>query len=138
MNESYRTYHPRWYRRRVPIFWWLRQLTYIKFISRELTSLGVGYGAVLLLAQIWAASAGETTYERFLGFLMSPPVVIVNLIVLAALLFHSFTWLHLAPKALVLYLGDRRLPESIVLLGHYLAWIVTSGLVVWFVVGGWA
>lgn len=136
MNESYRTYHPKWYRRRVPIYWWTRQLSYSMFISRELTSLGVAYGAVLLLAQLWAASAGDVIYSYFLRVLMSPPIVVVNLVVLVALLFHSFTWLNLAPKALVLDLGGRRIPESVVLLSHYLAWIVASGFVVWFLSGG--
>ena len=136
MNEAYRTFHPRWYRRRVPIFWWLRQLAYIKFISRELTSIAVGYGAILLLTQIWAASHSQETYNRFVGIVTSTPMVVLNLVVLVALIFHSLTWLHLAPKALVLYAGGRRIPESLVLLGHYFGWVLASGFVVWFLRGG--
>ena len=42
-NPRYEPYHPKWYRKRVPIFWWLENLAYVKFITRELTSLAVGY-----------------------------------------------------------------------------------------------
>ena len=73
MNESYKIYHPRWHRERMPIFWWLKKLAYVKFITRELTSLGVAYTAILLLIQIWILSRGEAAYERFLALLASPP-----------------------------------------------------------------
>ena len=38
LNPKYRLYHPKWYRSRIPIFWWLGKLSYTKFIGRELTS----------------------------------------------------------------------------------------------------
>ena len=55
-NSSYRLYHPKWYRERYPIFWWLQKFAYGKFIVRELTSLAVGYAAVLLMKMTLAAS----------------------------------------------------------------------------------
>jgi fumarate reductase subunit C len=51
--------------------------------------------------------------------------------VLLALLFHTVTWLNLAPKAIVLHLGGRRLPDAAVLAAHYAAWLVVSAAVVW-------
>ena len=136
LSDSYKIFHPRWYRRRVPIFWWTRQLSYVKFISRELTSLAVGYAAVLLIAQLCAAGSGEETYEHFQALLAAPPMVAVHVVVFAALLFHTFTWLHLAPQAMVLYVGRRRVPASLVLLAHYGAWLGASVLVFWLLLGG--
>jgi fumarate reductase subunit C len=136
MNLAYRPYHPKWHRERMPIFWWLGQLAYVKFITRELTSLAVGYGAVLLLAEVWALGRGAAAHARFLHFLAAPPVVAFHLLVCAALCFHTVTWLNLAPKALVLRLGGRRLPDGAVVAGHYLAWLVASGVVVWWLRGG--
>ena len=36
LNAGYTRYHPKWHRARVPLFWWVRSASYIKFISREL------------------------------------------------------------------------------------------------------
>ena len=119
----------------MPIFWWLRQLSYIKFIVRELTSLAVAYSAVLLLTQIWVLSRGEEAYERFAALLQSPPALILHGLVLLALLFHTVTWLNLAPRALVVRLGGRRLPDAAVLAAHYLALLLASGLVAWVLLG---
>jgi fumarate reductase subunit C len=136
MNPAYRPYHPKWRRERMPIFWWLGQLSYVKFISRELTSLAVGYGAVLLLAELVALSRGEAAHALFLRLLAAPPVVGFHLLVCAALFFHAVTWLNLAPKALVVRLAGRRLPDWAVVAAHYLAWLVASGVVVWFFLRG--
>ena len=132
-NPKYELYHPKWYRKDYPIFWWLEKLAYGKFITRELTSLAVGYAAVFLMLQVWVLSKGQATYERFLDFLTSTPVLIVHGVVLVFLLFHSVTWFNLAPKALVLRLGRWRIPDVIVLAGHYAAWLVATLLVVWLV-----
>ena len=134
-NPKYELYHPKWYRTRYPIFWWLEKLPYAKFITRELTSLAVGYTAILLMAEIWVLSKGPEAHERFDGLLQSPPMLIVHGIVLLSLLYHSVTWLNLAPRALVLHVGRKRVPDAAVLAGHYLAWLVATILVVWFFVG---
>ena len=135
MNQDYKVYHPKWYRRRMPIFWWARRWPYTRFISRELTSLAVGYAAVLLIVQIWALSQGEQMYERFVELLQSPIALGVHFLVLIALLFHTVTWLNLAPSALVIRLGRKQLPDSVVRGAHYLAWIAVSVLVVWLLLG---
>lgn len=132
MNPDYKLYHPRWYRTRMPIFWWLGKLSYTKFIIRELTSLAVGYAAILLLVQIWALSRG--VHDRFAVWLQTPVVLFVHALVLLVLLFHSITWLNLAPSALVLRIGGRRIPDQAVLIAHYLGWIAASGLVYWYLV----
>ena len=135
VNPSYKLYHPKWYRKRYPIFWWLQKFAYGKFITRELTSLAVGYAAVLLMLEIWVLSEGQEAYTRFQELLVSPPVLIFPSVVLLLLLFHAVTWLNLAPKALVLHLGRKRIPDAAVSGGHYAAWLVATALVVWYVVG---
>ncbi len=133
-NPKYELYHPKWYHKPYPIFWWLERPAYVKFITRELTSLAVGYAAVLLILQVWFLSRGEQAYERFLDFLQSPAVLVLHGLVLLFLLFHSVTWLLAAPKALVLRVGGKRLPDVAVLVGHYGAWLVTTALVFWLLV----
>jgi succinate dehydrogenase subunit C len=131
MNPRYRRHHPKWHREREPIFWWLRRGSYMRFIARELTSLAVGYSALLLVVQIFCLRAGETAWATFSRYLSSPWALGFHLLVVAALLFHTITWLALAPKAIVLRLGGRRLPDAAIVAGHYAAWVVASALVVW-------
>ena len=135
MSAPYRLHHPRWHRERVPIFWWLGKLAYVRFISRELTSLAVAYTALALVAWLAALAPQETLADAWVRWLRSPLAIGFHALVLAALLFHSITWLNLAPKALVLRLGKRRLPDGAVIAAHYAAWLAASALVFWLLVG---
>ena len=133
INPKYQLYHPKWYRKDYPIFWWLEKLAYGKFIVREMTSLAVGYAAVFFMFQLWVLSQGQETYQHLLRHLTSTPVMIFHGVVLAFLLFHSVTWFNLAPKALVVRLCRRRIPDALVLSGHYAAWWAATARVIWLV-----
>ena len=135
LNASYTRYHPKWHRERVPIFWWVRSASYIKFMCRELTSLFVAYAAGLLLVQVWALGQGAAAHARLLNWLAPPAVVTWHVILLAILLFHTVTWLNLTPQALVLRLGRWRVPKAVVWVGHYAVWLVLSLVIVWLFVG---
>lgn len=130
-NPHHTPYHPKWYRRRMPIFWWLGHRAYTTFIVRELTSLFVGYFAVLLLVQLWTLRRGPEAYARFLDVLGSPAMIAVHVLAFAAILFHTVTWLGLAPSALVVHFRGRRLSPRLVLAGHYVAWLLVSGFLAW-------
>ncbi len=135
MNPDYRLHHPKWYRPRMPIFWWLKKLPYTKFILREMTSLAVVYAVVLLLLQLVALSRGEAAYTRFLDVLRRPGLLAVHTVVLLGLVFHTVTWLNLAPRALVLRLRGKKVPDRLILAGHYLAWLAVTALIAWGLVG---
>ena len=126
LNAGYKRHHPKWHRERVPIFWWLRSASYVKFMFRELTSLFVAYAAGLLLVQAWALGQGAAAHAHLLNWLSHPAVVTWHVILLATLLFHTVTWLNLTPQALVLRLGRWRVPKTVVWAGHYAVWLVLS------------
>jgi fumarate reductase subunit C len=130
-NPRYTPFHPRWHRRRMPIFWWLRKRAYVRFITRELTSLAVGYTAALLVIQAWFLAGDPGAYEAFRAWLLTPWVMGLHTLVTLALVYHSVTWLNLAPKALVLRVGGRRVPGTLIVLGHYAGWLSASVLVLW-------
>lgn len=136
VNPEYKLYHPKWHRARMPIFWWVEQFSYIRFISRELTSLAVGYSAILLVAFVWSLGRGGQSYARFTTFLQSPVALIIHALVFVAVLYHAVTWLHLAPKAMVVRIGHYHLPDRMVLAAHYLGWIAATVLVAWFLRSG--
>lgn len=131
MRTPSRRHHPRWFRERTPIFWWLGRLSYTRFIARELTSLAVAWAAALVVVELAALGRGAAAWDRLQAVLASPPAVALHALLAAALLFHSLTWLHLAPKALVVRLGGRRLGDGTVLAGHYAAWAAASLGLIW-------
>ena len=134
MNPKYRPYYPRWHRQRVPIFWWLRNWSYAAFIARELTSVFVAYSAIMLLVLVLAMDRGVAAYRQVMDFLATPVVVAAHVLVLLIVLFHTITWLNLAPLAIVVKLGDRKVPATAVLIGHYAAWVVCTGIVAWLLI----
>ena len=135
MIPIHRPYHPKWHRERMPIFWWTRRPAYVKFIARELTSLAVGWAAIALVALLAAVGRGEASYRRFFELLASPWAIALHLLVLVALVFHTVTWLNLAPQALTLKLRGRRVPDGAVVAAHYAAWLVASLVIVFLVAG---
>ena len=128
MNAELRhtPYHPRWYRRRVSVWWWLKNPAYALFVVRELTSVAVAYFALLTLWQLRALTAGPDAYAAFLERMRSPAFLALNALALVFLLFHSVTWFNLAPKAIVLRLGGQRVPDLLVAGANYAAWAILS------------
>jgi fumarate reductase subunit C len=126
-GPHYSLYHPRWYRRRMPVFWWLRKRSYAGFVLRELTSIFVALFALVYLWQIRALVAGPEAYGQYLARLKTPLFLTLNTVSFLFVLFHAVTWFNLAPKAMVVRLGGKRVPDWAIIGGNYAAWIVLSG-----------
>ena len=135
-SPAYTDYHPRWLRRPVSTYWWLEKWDYFAFILRESSCLFVGWTVVYLLLLFAAAGEGAGGYARFLAWSATPWVLTLNLVSLAFLVYHAITFFVAAPRALAVHIGRRRVPERMVLAGHYAAWAVVSALVGWLLVGG--
>ncbi len=122
----------RFYKRKMPILWWTKRRSHIRFIVRELTSLPVAYFAVVLLFLIRALSQGPEAYAAYLATMRLPAMILLHLIAFAGLIFHSITWFNLAPKAMVIKVGKNRVPDTMIILANYLGWIVVSVVIAWF------
>ncbi|MEP7342225.1 MAG: fumarate reductase subunit C [Acidobacteriota bacterium] len=133
---AYTLYRPKWYRKRVSTWWWAQQWRSFKFILRELSSVAVGYVGAMLLWLLWALSQGPESYATFQAWLKTPVVIVMSVIALLFVLYHSITWFNLAPKAMPVRVGGKRLPEWMVAAPNYAAWIVISAVTVWFILGG--
>jgi fumarate reductase subunit C len=134
--KSYTDYHPRWMRPRVSTYWWLERAAYLKFILRELSSIFVAWFVVYLLMLVRAVSQGEPAYRQFLDWSGSPTVLLLNVVSLFFVVFHSITWFNLAPQAMVVRVGDTRVPGLLIATAHYLAWAVVTAFLIWLLVGG--
>ncbi len=133
---AYTEYHPRWYRARVSTYWWLWRWPYLRFVLRELSSVFVAFFVVITLLQIHALSRGEQAYTDFQRWLRSPLLLGLNAISFLFVLFHALTWFNLAPRAMTVRVGGKRVAGSLVAASNYVAWLVISAVVAWLILGG--
>jgi fumarate reductase subunit C len=129
--KPYTLYHPRWYRPRVSTYWWLGRWPYLKFILRELSSIFVAWTVALMLFAIAAIVRGPGAWADFLEALRNPVLVAINVIALGFVLFHSVTWFNLAPHAIAVRLGGKRVPNLLISGPHYALWFALSATILW-------
>ena len=129
-------YVPKSYHARVSTYWWLARWAYLKFILRELSSVFVAWIVVVTLLQIRALTRGPAEYAEFQHWLRSPLLLALNAVSLFFVLFHAVTWFNLAPKAIVVRLRGKRLPNLAVSAPNYVAWAVISAAVAWILLRG--
>ncbi len=135
-QADYTLFHPRWYRRRVSVWWWLQKGSNAFFVLRELTSLAVAYFAIVSLWKIRSFASGPEAYANFLARMRSPWFVVLNSLALLAVVFHAVTWFNLAPKAMTVRVGGKRVPDGVIQAMNYLAWLAVSAGVVWVALRG--
>ncbi len=58
-------------------------------------------------------------------------VVFHALALLYFLFFQTFPWYKLAPKAMPVRVGEKKLPDSYIIIGHYVAWVLVSAFIFW-------
>ncbi|WP_396898666.1 fumarate reductase subunit C [Mycolicibacterium sp.] len=119
------------YRQPVPLLWWTRRTSYLRYMLREASCEAVAWSVVYLGLLVWALGTGR--YGWFQDFSAHPLVIALNLVTLAFLLLHTVTWFGLAPRAMVVHVRGQRVPAGAVLAGHYAAWLVVSAVIAWLV-----
>ncbi len=129
-------YLPKSYRTRVSTYWWLHRWPYLKFILRELSSVFVAWFVILTLLQVSAIAGGAAGYAQFQEWLQNPIVILLNLVSFLFVLLHAVTWFNLAPKAMAVRMGGKRVPDLLIAGPNYVAWAVVSAAVAWIVLRG--
>jgi fumarate reductase subunit C len=130
---SYTPFHPRWYRPQVSVYWWLGEWHYLKFILRELSSVFVAIFVIETLFLLSALRDGPEAYAHFQQCMRNPLIVVLNIVSFFFVVFHTITWFNLAPSAMPVRMGGKRLPDFMVAAPSYVAWIVVSTFVCWLV-----
>lgn len=130
-NHVYTPYHPRWLRQPMSTYWWLGKWCYFRFILREFSCMFVAWFVVYLLLALVAVREGPGGYARFLEWSATPWVLALNIVAFLFIVFHAVTFFDAAPQAMVVHVGRRRVPGSLVLAGHYAAWAGVSVFVAW-------
>lgn len=113
--------------------WYMRNSRYKVYVLRELTSLLVGFYSFLTIFALAALSADSP--ERWNAFVASQQstamAVFHGLALLYFLFYQTFPWFKLAPKAMPVQIGEKKLPGSYIVIGHYVAWVIASAIIFW-------
>ena len=133
---TYTSHPPKGYRVHMSTYWWLGRWPYLKFILREISSVFVAWFVIETLMQISALIDGPAAYAEMQDFFRNPVVLVVNIISLFFVIFHSVTWFNLAPKAMAVRLGGKRVPGALIAGPQYAAWVVISAVIAWLLLRG--
>jgi len=113
--------------------WYMRNGRYKIYMLREMTSLLVGiYTFLTIYALAALASNSPNVWAGFLASQQNTAMILFHAFALLYfLLYQTFPWFKLAPKAMPIYVGEKMLPDAYIVVGHYLAWMVVSAIIFW-------
>ena len=115
--------------------WWLSNPFYIKYMLREASCLFVGGYSLTLLYGLYALKQGPYVWDAYLQALASPLALLFHALALPMAMYHSITWFGLAPKAMHLQLGDKKVADGLIEGGHFAAFVVVSVAIIVLVAG---
>jgi fumarate reductase subunit C len=113
--------------------WYMANARYRRYMLREVTCLLVAVYSLLMIWALAALSSGSPDrWTAFLDAQQNTAMVVFHTIALVYyLVYMTFDWFKLAPKAMPVQLGENRLPDRFIVIGHYLAWIIVTLFVLW-------
>jgi fumarate reductase subunit C len=116
--------------------WWIERRPYFLFLVRELTSVFVAAYCLFLLYAVYQVGQGTAAYAALLDALLTPLSIVLHLIVLVLVLYHTITWFNLTPKIMVVRRGEEQVSPLLVAGLVYAGWIGFSALVIILVLRG--
>ena len=112
--------------------WYMRNGRYKVYVLRELTSFLVAFYSVLTILALSALADSQEHWNAWMASQQSTGMMIFHaLALLYFLFFQTFPWFKLAPKAMPVQLGEKKLPDSTIVIGHYVVWVVISLFIFW-------
>ncbi len=127
--------NPRLLQPTISMGWWLQRGTYFAFMMRELSCVFVAWFVLYLILLVRSVSRGEASYQHFLERSAAADIVLLNVISLAFVVYHTVTFFNAAPQAMVALVGTR-VPGALIGASHYAAWVAVSAFVAWVLLGG--
>lgn len=128
------------YVRPVKANWWANKGFYTAYMLREGTVIPVLFFVFEILALFLMTACAKDVIDvqaklnAWRNFMTNPIIIIANIVVLIAVLYHAITWFALMPKAQRLFLGDKLVD------GKYFVWalyavlffVTVGGIIVFF------
>lgn len=110
------------YVREVNATWWKKLDFYKMYMVREATCLLTIWFCIVLF--YGAITLGKGTFASdFVSFLQNPLVVVLNIVSLAAMLYHAATLFTMTPHVMSVMVKDKYLPATI---GRNILWAATG------------
>ena len=114
--------------------WYMRNGRYRIYVLRELTSFLVVFYSFLTLYGLAALASSPQRWDAFLASQQCTAMIVFHgVALLYFLFFQTFPWFKLAPKALPVQIGEKKLPDIFIIIGHYVAWAALSVFIFWLV-----
>jgi fumarate reductase subunit C len=112
--------------------WYMRNGRYKRYMLREVTCLLVAFYSLLSVWGLAALAGGAAQWDAFLASQQNSFMVVFHAAALVYyLVYMTFDWFKLAPKAMPVQLGEKKLADQVIVIGHYAAWIVVTLAVFW-------
>ncbi len=110
--------------------WWKKNPYFVEYMVHEGTAFFVAaYGFILLLGLLRLAQ-GEAAWNGWLEALKSPQSIFFHLILLLAMLYHSWSWFRIMPRTLPpIRVGGKRLSAAAITAGGLAAAVAASLIV---------
>jgi fumarate reductase subunit C len=80
--------------------WWMRDPFLMRYMLRELTAIFVALYALVLLAGLVLLARGPDAYGQWLAVLRSPLSIGLHVLLLVALVYHTWSWFQIMPKTM--------------------------------------
>src|SRR5947209_17002531 len=93
------------YIRPMPATWWMHNRQVLLFMIRELTAVFVVGYAIFLMVLLYRIGQGPGSFHDFFESLKSPVSVVLHLLALLFVVYHSLTSWFAAPVLVVVYKG---------------------------------
>jgi fumarate reductase subunit C len=113
------------YIRPIPASYLFERPSWRRFVLREFTSVFIGGYAVFLLVLAYRAR-DEQSFAAFVTGLKSPVSILLHLITLAMVLYHTYTWFKLTPQAVPMWRGEERVAASQVVATNWIVWAIVT------------
>lgn len=93
--------------------WWRRDRFFVRYMVREATALAVAAYAIVLTVGLVRLGQGEAAFNAWFGVLQTPAVMLLHLLLLLLLIYHTYSWFDIMPKTMpTLWLGGRRVAAA--------------------------
>lgn len=114
--------------------WWRKNPFFVRYMLREATALVVAAYAVVLLVGLVCLANSEASFNGWLQALRSPLSIVLHLVGLVAMIYHSWTWFEIMPKTMPpIYAGGKRVAGALITWGGVSAAVAVT-LALFFIV----